>query len=987
MASEGSSAALNLSSEAYLKAASFNSTPSWLTLLPSTTRDLFLLPLRIAFAVETFIFMTLPRQFIHWLGLEATMEYIINNVTELVSSTTGGPDSVPATILTTVATVVSGSDVAAAEVVVEATGTNAGSMFGFGLGFGLDDIAQHLRKFGGLFSYLTTRWSLTCFAVAILLNRVSVYASTRRHLVLTWNRKLFLRILPILLYATQILKLLRAIRCQTSPDYSVFRYGEQGKLSSLDYAGEAGFAYTISSFLLSWEDEQASCNGASMAREIQGSGIPYGSFSLLWPVFLRVCLGSFVDTLSSALQGRRVATEGGMSIFEHSLAFAEAEIMISQSIGLGYFGVPQPNGASESATNGTSTAQIPSLSRYKVLERLNITPSLLIIALLSCCNSLTSSILDVFGKQSQYRLISTTFWGLCYMGCMLWGLLKGYLLGQENGLLDFPTVCIVGFLPHLILLIGTLTCYAIYYAALLLTAYSLPSDLPHPTSFRERLALAHGNMQGSTQIQNTRVYMHDDFYATLVRISYTALTAASEAVFLNEGKSVVVRRMTWLEEDRLAEIAAFKERRSNFDRDTTRSPVDVFQLDENFNFELPKRDGQWESGYAREKKLEKPTSGTRSVKKQSGMGTIGAFQGPARCLHGFTFFRAIFSLLLGWCAFGLLRLLERLGIPLRPTWLINLAGVVRKPNAPNTTDTHQMLDFWILTDEGVLELPENYEFDVEKEMRKREMMLSDKWDESHETQLDRKLYNWWVAGGSWGNQDSSEDYSAPEEDWDTTSIISTSTATETEWEDYESDGRQTPTQEHPYPESLVTGTLIDTVSLARLLDPKDKESKREARILASHLVADQENTIMTRSRFKQQMEMDRAKVLTSTRYIQSQLQFVSEASDAKNRKPTAREELELLEKLILSRRTTHSDQIHGSGASSNPQSWATGASGLGPDGPQCVICQASPRAIITWPCRCLCICEECRVSLAMNNFGSCVTCRREVTGFVRLWVP
>jgi hypothetical protein len=84
----------------------------------------------------------------------------------------------------------------------------------------------------------------------------------------------------------------------------------------------------------------------------------------------------------------------------------------------------------------------------------------------------------------------------------------------------------------------------------------------------------------------------------------------------------------------------------------------------------------------------------------------------------------------------------------------------------------------------------------------------------------------------------------------------------------------------------------------------------------------------------------------------------------------------MLENLILSRRLADQRAQHPEAAESDHS-----------EGPQCVVCQCQPRSIIAWPCRCLCVCEDCRVSLAMNNFASCVTCRREVHGFVRLWVP
>lgn len=780
----------------------------------------------------------------------------------------------------------------------------------------------------------------------------------------------------------QIMVLLRAIRCQTSPDYSEIRYGNPGRRLTLDYAGSGGFLYNLSSTLLFWETDQQSCSAVNMGRPVNGADVPHGSFALLWPVFIRLCLSHFVETLSCALQGRTVVTEAGMSIFEHSLAFAEAETMISQSIGLGLFGLPKSSSAKDDSplTSDGSPSSVHLLTRAQVLERMNVTPELLLIALISCCNSMTSNILDVFGKQSRYRLINTTIWGLCFMGAMVWGFIDSTSFGSETGVLKFPTVCIVGFVPHLLILVGILVCISIYGLAVTITAFCLPTDLEQPSSIRERFALAHENMQGGNQIRNVRLNMHEDFYTTLLRVGYAALTAASEAVFLNEGKSVVARPMTWLEEDRFAELETSRRRRSSRMGGRPESRETPFETAETFEFSIPETSTQWESGYGREKKIEKPAHGSRQVRSQSSLGGVGAFQGATRGYHVLSFFRSIFYLILRWIAYGFSRLLDRVGISSRPQWLSKLIGTPRNPTHIRNMGQQASLDFWILTDEGELELPEDNEFDVEKEMRKREIMSRDNWDELDENRLETKLYNWWKVGGSWGNQDQSPDYVPTDDDLDdTTSVIST--ATDSEWEDYESDGRRTPTQGNPFPTfsregTPVRETLLDTASLARLLNPRDRASKEEARILAAHLTGEK-GSIMTRSRFQRQIESERARVLLSSRYHSA---LHNHSSDG-HKRPTPEEEAEMLENLILSRRQDASN------SRSQQASWENGASGLGPDGPQCVICQTNPRSIITWPCRCLCVCEECRVSLAMNNFGSCVTCRQEVTGFVRLWVP
>ncbi|KAL4961751.1 putative ubiquitin-protein ligase (Asi3) [Aspergillus stella-maris] len=928
----------------------------------SAPRDLISLPLRGLQRAESFAFSFIPRRLARIVGLG-------DMSTHLWGATGAGMEGGVAAATTEAA------GEAVREAVVEAAAQPDA-------GFQLTDLLQSAIKFSGFFSYLTSRWSIACFTVALVLNRIAIYASTRRHLQLDWTRRLALRIIPILLFISQIHSLLRAIRCQTSPAYPELRYGSPGKRLSFDHAGHGGFLYSTSSALLSWETDQQSCSAMNMSRV--GTEIPYGTFKLLWPVFLRLCLGHFVETLSSSLQGRPVVTEGGMSIFEHSLSFAEAESTISQYLGLGPFGSPKPS-VSRDSDGDTQQSPLNLLTKSQILDRMNVTPELLLIALISCCHCLSSNLLDVIGKQSRYRLFNTAFWGLCFMAAMTWGLAGGSTLGTDDLSLKFPTVCVVGFVPHLLILCGIIVCANIYALALFITAFSLPSDTDQQLTPRERFRLAHENMQGSNQVSSVRVNRHEDFYSALLRIGYTALTAASEAVFLNEGRGVVARNMTWLEEDRLTELE--KTRRGRLSRHS----VGVTNSDFHFEsgepnlFEIQEAPSEWESGYGREKKIEKPKSKSRTSRYQSNPGGVGAFRGLFRCYQGLTFFRAIFYIMFKWLAFASDRALTSIGINARPRWF---KGFVRKKETQEASGKMmaESLDFWMLTDEGELELPENNEFDVEKEMRKRERLQIGNWNPTDEQRLDEKLYNWWKAGGSWGNQDQTPDYDVLEDDWDdTTSVVSTATTIDSEWED-ESDGRRTPTQTDPFPGQYsrdgtpAPESLMDIGSIARLLDPRDEETRQEARILAAHLNAGREGRILTRRQYQDQLERQRAQVLLSS----PRSRIPQPNSSQGTSKPTTQQESEILENLILIKRSA---AVSSNSPSSVEQTWESGASGLGASGPPCVVCQTNSRSIIVWPCRCLCICEDCRVSLAMNNFGSCVTCRQEVGGFVRLWVP
>ncbi|KAL2849553.1 hypothetical protein BJY01DRAFT_142218 [Aspergillus pseudoustus] len=934
----------------------------------STSRDLLSLPLRGLQRAESFAFSFLPGRVARLVGLQ-----------DVTTNFWGAPGAGPERNVVAAATQAVGE--AAREAVVEAAAQPDSSLH-------LTDFLQAAIRFSGFFSYLTSRWSLACFAVALVLNRITIYASTRRHLHLNWTRRLALRIIPILLFISQIHDLLRAIKCQTSPDYSEYHYGSPGKRLSIDYAGEGGFLYSLSSTVLPWETDRQSCSAMNMARV--ESEIPFGSFKLLWSVFLRLCLNHFVETLSCSLQGRPVVTEGGMSIFEHSLSFAEAESAISQSLGLGLFGwEPKPNASRNNTEGDTPRSALHLMTKSQILERMNATPELLLVALISCCHCLSSNVLEVIGKQNRYRLFNTAFWGVSFMAAMTWGLTRGSSLGTDDVSLRFPTVCVVGFVPHLLILCGIILCGIIYSVALLITAFSLPSDPTQELSLRDRFTLAHENMQGSTQVGSVRVNRHEDFYTALLRVGYTALTAASEAVFLNEGRGVVARSMTWLEEDRLSEIELSRRKSLAHQPSSTRNDDLPFEGPVPVTFEIQEMSGHWKSGYGREKKIGKPKNKARSARYQNNPGGVGAFRGLFRVYQGLSFFRAIFYLMLKWLAFVSDKILSRIGINARPQWFKGFVGSGRKSSDDKSGKTAtEPLDFWMLTDQGELELPRDHEFDVENEIRKREFTNTSSWLASDEQRLDEKLYNWWKAGGSWGNQDQSPDYSPPEEDWDdTTSVISAATTTDSEWED-ESAGRRTPTQRDPFPGQYsregtpAQESLMDVGAFARLLDPHDEETRQEARILAAHLNAGREGQILTRRRYQEQVERQRAKVLLTSR-LPRRASHHPQARDG-SQKPTTQEESEILEKLILTKRLSPSAT---SNSSPQEQTWESGASGLGTSGPPCVVCQTNSRSIIVWPCRCLCICEDCRVSLAMNNFGSCVTCRQEVGGFVRLWVP
>ncbi|KAH8808902.1 ubiquitin-protein ligase-like protein [Xylogone sp. PMI_703] len=870
------------------------------------------------------------------------------------------------------------------------------------------------RGLGSVFSYATSKWALCCIVMAVILNRTHIYASTRRNLSLPWKVRFAIRILPIALLAIQARWLLQSIQCQTSPDFSVLRWGNASKSSELMFTQNGGLLHTFSSTLLLGASDKDSCLAVHMIPpddddddeiidEVDSASISKplipdlsGSLSLLWPLFKTFCASQFIETLSCAVQGRPVATETGMTLFEHSLAFAEADSAVGAQLGWGTFGGTKPITRPLEKSGDSKDGRYIAITRSMIMNRVNTTPEVLLVAFLSAMNHLTSQILGIFNLQGRLRLVNTGFWGLAFMSFLVWSISTFSLDDLQNqSLLRFPTVCIIGFIPHVLVLFGIIICSLLYGTALVLAAISPPNGTEEPQNgavdgspqsrFIRRLTLAHQNMQANIPISSIRITMHMDFYTALLRTGFGIMTMASEAVYLNESRAVTVRQWTWLEEDRLREIEdagsqwlgpgfRAQDAELNYSTGLTGSVGLVAAKDG-----LPGHLQNSSSGYAREMTTQKVTK-LKSQDRGFRDG-VGATERSGRWIMALEFFLGISRLLLRLWASLILAIMAKVGLRSRPGWLTRIASKPKSGERSDAgkagTETAAMNSWFMGNDE---EPSEN--IDIEDEMRKHLRDSEDDWnEENEEEQLDTSLYSWWLNGGWWGSNDSSGNFTLEprDTDEDTTSVISYSTTEDRDWvSDDEYDGQKTPTQSSPQISRESTpflDTPLSSADLARLLHPKTPDQRAEAEALAAHFASE---GILTRSKYKVQHQRERARVLTSTRHRPENFMPSSPTG-----KLTPEEEAQILEFLIISRRSAQEP----ASSSSEPTSWAKGASGMGEGGPQCVVCQCAPRSIIVWPCRCLSLCDDCRVTLAMNNFDKCVCCRRDVASFSRIFVP
>ena len=847
-------------------------------------------------------------------------------------------------------------------------------------GSGLLNLLQ-FRNFGGIFTYMTSKWALSCFVLAIVLNRAQVYSAARRHIRLPWPVRLALRITPILLFLYHILNLLQAMRCQTSPNFSFLRYGTADKHMALDFSEDGGFMHWLSSTLLFWETTEDSCLAVDMIPSRSEPWDRKGSLSLLWPLFRSLCLGQFVETMSCAIQGRPLMTETGMSIFEHSLAFAEAEAMIASRLGLSWLG--SANSAVTKIPPKEHTSGGTLFTRGEILDKMNTPPEVLLLCVISSLNSLSSQVLGVLGMQSRFRLINTGVWGSCFMLAFIWGF---FSLRPESGpdaiFLRFPTVCIVGFIPHLLILFGILLCASIYGLALLLCFLSPVGHGQVPRSLSDRFRLARENLQANSQVAIVQLNMHEDFYTALLKIGFNALTVASEAVYLNEGQRVNVSGMTWLEDERLKELDSLAG-----STDPSRRLGLQLEIPESGGVSDAKSNRPWKSGYDKQHNV-KALKGFRVIDSRAGADGVGHMQRGGRYIMAAQYFRNIFWLWVSHVTVCTNRTLDMAGVVWRPQWL----KVPKREDIPDRTAAEDQetipdsLDFWMLSDDGILTSPKHNDIDVADEIRKRHQSRSKTWGKTQEKALDSDIYGWWRAGGWWGDRDESGSYESSPVDEDTISMISFSTTTSNTDDEGINSGGSTPTQRHPFPYSRIstptpsfdtTDNALDPEYLAQLLDPQNKEARSEAAMLAHHLRAPK---MTTRSQYRRAQTSATAKLLTSTRYrpLDSLVPIKGPLSPE--------EESQLLEEILIHRRAAQrgpSGQYHQQGGRDQWQDGGVTQEG----GPQCVVCQSAPRTILAWPCRCLSLCEECRIQLAMNNFGTCVCCRQDVVGFSRLYVP
>ncbi|KAF8466182.1 hypothetical protein BDZ91DRAFT_725708 [Kalaharituber pfeilii] len=894
----------------------------------------------------------------------------------------------------------SGSGVLAGQRAADADGGPSGGSSGGGFGFG-SRRNRGVRGIGNVFNYLTSPWALLFIFMTILLNRTLLYASLRTPTRLSWRLRLLIRIVPILLFLSHI--------------------------HSILYASDTGgFFYYLSRLLTPWHPSSSSdvavCQSFGMLpRDGVESFTPTGSLSVLWPLYRSISIGLFLATFSHALQSSTSAGIGipstssdtGLTLFEDSLVFAEAEALVDPKTG-------------------------------------NVSPEVLYIALISAFAHLTANIIGVLGIATgiaaigHYRLITTGIWGVAFLGGFMWALFRG---GAK--VLGFPTVCVVGFIPHLIVLLGIAICGAIYLLAAIfstlvarsrrsarrghhaLEEWNVDDYYYPPTAARQldgsadeatgsqqgssrgRGFLDFSNLQANITLSSLSISWSEDFYTTLLKLGFQCLTAASEATYLNEGAPIRVPGLTWLERERLRVLErqrVWAER--GRDAGLSRGGGDAVEM---AMLRTGTEGNDLNSGYANERRegVQGGYGALGGIEDEDEEGTEGA-NGRGRGRRKLGNIRAT-----RW--FGAVEYMGReLGVG----------------GAAKGRDTGGRGAEWPYSEQcGRCARGSDEKTDNDATERAAALqILREKWVDDDEHR--RRLWETFVKARSLlpdedeGTGFASDDEYVPSPS-DATSVVSKTSAGSgpsmssfsrsssrassiLSYDGYGSDtttssismtrssaspGARTPTRRNPYPSASSVPTRPQRrhhrqthdedddweplTSLATLLDPQTPEQRSQARIMAQHLLVRPGTKPVTRSllRERQRDDIDRDPGAVSSSPFNNPYKPSPSTSHYPYFPPSAAatatpypiQETRILEHLLLTRRR-------------RPQEGAEEGDDEGVGMGMCVICHTNPRTIVLWPCRCLALCEDCRVALAMRNYGTCVCCRREVGGVSRVFV-
>ncbi|ODV58912.1 uncharacterized protein ASCRUDRAFT_77627 [Ascoidea rubescens DSM 1968] len=203
---------------------------------------------------------------------------------------------------------------------------------------------------------------------------------------------------------------------------------------------------------------------------------------IFWPLYLTLCFSQFIETLVSVTSSVSPFNGVGLTLFEHSFAFQEAQF-----------------------------ARRPSVE-------------ILVLTLSSLCSQLIIHILALFNLR-KYKLIPTSILGFSFLVYIAKTLFTGRII-------YFPSICVLSFFPQLIVSFIISISLLIYFLAILCHNFKL-----------DELTFTSNN---GTFNEFLNFDLSEDFNSALMRWGDLALTAAAKASYVKELPNVNFPKTTWL---------------------------------------------------------------------------------------------------------------------------------------------------------------------------------------------------------------------------------------------------------------------------------------------------------------------------------------------------------------------------------------------------------------------------------------------------------
>lgn len=677
----------------------------------------------------------------------------------------------------------------------------------------------HDPKVSTFVSYLVSPFAILCICMAILLNRTVVFATTRRPAPLNFAYRLILRSVAIFFLSTRTASLITAIKCTSSP---------------------------LANYIPSY-----------FAAE------KCPSPAILWDLYWAICVGHFIETFSSVIQGQTPHSETGMTLFEYSMAFQEVQS-----------------------------------ARHMSIE-------VLIVAITSAFSLISLHIFGIFNIYN-YRLIPSTIFGASFLAYFGWSVFNGRIF-------YFPTVCIIGYLPQLMLSLIIAVCGSIYGLS------SLLSGGP-------------GNL--TTSWKHVNISLKDDFYSCLFKIGVVALTTASQAAFVNETALIKQPTFTWIEKEDQEERTSEPPKPFNYQM-ISLAPSLLHATPEEISRYAQASAIKSTSPYNNETTLPPDLAAMRKQKRQNA-------SEPPKLL---TLYRitAVFRMLQGIVVI-LLHLVVRL------TWNLGFKYLWSKKKDSNSQT------------DGIERFMEQIDYE-RLENVKNQVIYSPMEDGDKENGYQQLLWGRLIPDIDNSNdyEDVSEDgFSTDEEglEYESDYEGGSSTSRSVDYVAHVSQQRSHFSRSASAFAEKPRSTLEDLYQLLMptphdilaLLSPQTPDQVEHKRMLISHL-EDEMGEGTKDAKVQATATTLRRRPVTRSQYKQR----------------TWNESKALLHTIESRRRKfVVDDEIRET---------------------LCVVCQCSARQVILWPCRCLAVCEECRMALVAQNFKGCVCCRRDVKSFSRIFVP